>query len=70
MKVLLGLFIAGLLVSEGYGYGLRRRILKKCQQSGVAFPTCESGERLGYFRNTCDEVVSGNFGKLSFLQVS
>ena len=33
-------------------------------------PTCEAGERLGYFRNTCDEDVSGNFGKFSFLPVS
>ena len=64
MKVLVGLFIAGLLVSKGYG--LRPSIFRKCQQSGVTFPTCEAGERLGYFRNTCDEVVSGNFGKFSF----
>ena len=67
MKLLVGLFIAGLLVSEIYG--LRRSIFRKCQQSGVTFPTCEAGERLGYFRNTCDEVVSGNFGKFRFIQV-
>ena len=66
MKLLVGLFIAGLLVSESHGR-LRRSIFRKCQQSGVTFPTCEAGERLGYFRNTCDEVVSGNFGKFSFL---
>merc|ERR1711976_864298 len=54
-------FIVGLLVSEGSGR-LTRRIFRKCQQSGVTFPTCEAGERLGYFKNTCDEVVSGNFG--------
>ena len=66
MKFLVGLFIAGLLVSECHGR-LRRSIFRKCQQSGVTFPTCEAGERLGYFRNTCDEVVSGNFGKFSFL---
>ena len=65
MKFLVGLLIAGLLVSESYGR-LRRSIFRKCQQSGVTFPTCEAGERLGYFRNTCDEVVSGNFGKFSF----
>ena len=64
MKFLVSLFIAGLLVSESYGR-LRRSIFRKCQQSGVTFPTCEAGERLGYLRNTCDEVVSGNFGKFS-----
>ena len=68
MKLLVGLFIVGLLVSEGSGR-LTRRIFRKCQQSGVTFPTCEAGERLGYFRNTCDEVVSGNFGKFRFIQV-
>ena len=68
MKFLVGLLIAGLLVSESHG--LRRSIFRKCQQSGVTFPTCEAGERLGYFRNTCDEVVSGNFGKLRLLWVS
>ena len=67
MKFLLGFFIAGLLVSESYG--LTRRIFRKCQRSGVTFPTCEAGEQLGYFRNTCDEVVSGNFGKFSILLV-
>ena len=67
MKLLVGLFIAGLLVTEGYG--LTRRIFRKCQESGVTFPTCEAGERLGYFKNTCDEVVSGNFGKFRFLQI-
>ena len=68
MKVLVGLFIAGLLVSERHGR-LMQSIFRKCQQSGVTFPTCEAGERLGYFRNNCDEVVSGNFGKFRFLAV-
>ena len=65
MKFLVGLFIARFLVSESDGR-LRRRIFRKCQQSGVTFPTCESGEWLWYFRNTCDEVVGGNFGKFRF----
>ena len=65
MKIFVGLFIAGLLVSESYG--LTRSIFRKCQQSGITFPTCEDGERLGYFRNTSNEVISGNFGKFCFL---
>ena len=79
MKLLLGLLILGLFVSDLEGRRMKRPgrgrkiqfITRKCEMSGVTLPTCESEEKMRIAFSTCEDVQSGTYfkkGKVYFSQ--
>ena len=71
MKLLLGLLILGLFVSDLEGRRMKRPgrgrkiqfITRKCEMSGVTLPTCESEEKMRIAFTTCEDVQNGTYFK-------